>query len=84
MRNIGVVPTGDGGDGALVTVDLDTGVRLASLPHDHRDLASLDTLGIRAAVEATTNLTVEANALLGRQLRTTTGAGGPSTGVTDR
>jgi hypothetical protein len=55
---------GETDDGALIVVDLAGGLRLASLHQDHRDFASLDSHGTDTAVEALTNLALEANRIV--------------------
>jgi hypothetical protein len=55
---------GEGYDGAIIVVDLDNGLRLASLHQDCDDFADRDSHGITAAVEALSSLADMANALV--------------------
>ncbi|MEV4199382.1 hypothetical protein [Micromonospora globbae] len=66
IEHVGFFRTFDGetDDGALIVVDLADGPRLASLHQDHRDFASLDTHGTDTAIEALSNLAIEANTVV--------------------
>jgi hypothetical protein len=70
----------EGSDGAIIIADLNNGLRLASLHHDHRDFASLDSFATVAAIEALSYLAVKANTIVGQYLSATRAQGE----VTDR
>ena len=76
IEHVGFFRTFDGetDDGALIVVDLTSGLRLASLHQDHRDFATLDSAGTDAAIEALNNLAFEANRIVAQyRAKTATG-----------
>lgn len=57
---------GEWADGAIIIVDLDNGVRLASLHQDDKDFADLDSCGVDVVIEALDNIARQANRIVAK------------------